>query len=340
MDKTERIEAFIVLGNIINENSTNPDKDVLIAAEKENPWFIKEFVIQAFKGLSVLLNKKNLKTWLESYHLTGKPTKTVGIVMPGNIPLAGFHDFLCTLVSGHNVMIHTSHSDSILIRYVAEELIKINDEFRSIISFRDKLTDADAIIATGSDNSSRYFNYYFRNIPHIVRRNRTSCAVLDGNESTKDLQNLADDIFLYFGLGCRNVSKIFLPEGYAPDNFKSVFSKYKWLTGHKKYYNNYLYRKSISSLSDQSFIDGEFFLLSESDELVSPVSVIYFQKYKNAGELNDLLSQKRDKIQCIVTGNSAMGNRISYGRAQFPSPWDYADQIDTLEFLDNLHFTG
>lgn len=336
MNKNQRINSFIALGQEIQRFILHPDESLLLKIRKENPWFIKEFVINAMKGITMLLQEKPINDWLNAYDLKGDQQKSVGIVMPGNIPLAGFHDLMCVLFSGYKAIIKPSHSDNILINFITDKLTAINKDFGSMIDRSGDFHAADAIIATGSDNTARYFKYNFRNKPSIIRQNRTSCAILNGEESDEDLTDLANDIFLYFGLGCRNVSKIYIPGTYNVESLIPYFSGYEWVKSHNKYFNNYLYRKGLARISSTSSIDTGFFHFENSRKIVSPISVIYFEKYNTEIELNSSIEQYSGKIQCIVTCTPGDLKSIKFGKAQYPGPSDYADDIDTLEFLDTL----
>jgi hypothetical protein len=336
MNKNQRLTSFISLGRELKRFISSPDDHILSEIQKENPWFIREFVIDSLTGISILLDVELMNAWLKNYDLTPTPGKAVGIVMPGNIPLAGFHDLMCVLLSGNNAIIKPSHSDRILTRFIVEKLFQINDEFRKMIVMDGNFNDADAIIATGSDNTSRYFRYYFSNKPCIIRRNRTSCAILNGNENKEDLKLLADDVFMYFGLGCRNVSKIFIPADYLVTDLELHFSPYNRLKNHNKYCNNYLYQKALAGLSGERIYDMKFFHFKENKGIMSPLSVIYYENYKTEYELDSFLQKYSDKIQCIVTGNQQNTHRVDFGQAQYPKPGDYADGVDTLEFLECL----
>jgi hypothetical protein len=249
--------------------------------------------------------------------------------MAGNIPLVGFHDFLTVLISGNNLIAKTSSKDPDLILFISKILAGINPEFTRMIHFTDgTLKGFDAVIATGSDNSARYFEYYFGKYPHIIRKNRNSIAIIDGSESDDDLKALGDDIFSYFGLGCRNVSKIYIPEGYDLNRMTCCWSSFEPLRHHSKYANNYDFSKAVFIVNREEFSDTGFLLMKESTSLSSPVAVLYFECYPSNENLNIITETISEKIQCIA-GNE----HTPFGRTQSPQLWDYADKVDTMEFL-------
>jgi hypothetical protein len=256
--------------------------------------------------------------------------------MAGNIPLVGFHDLLCVLITGHKLIAKLSSQDTVLMKFIGEQLKKINPKFSEQLFFEERLNGVEAVIATGSDNTSRYFEYYFRNIPSIIRKNRTSCAILMGEEPIEELQKLGMDMFSYFGLGCRNVSKIFIPEGYEVSKLLMAWEKYKGVVNHHKYANNYDYQKCLLLMNQTQFYDGGQVLLVESTSLVSPISVVYYEQYKNLEELKGNLQSLEEKIQCIVSAKGWYPKSIAFGEAQSPQLVDYADNVDTMKFLTGL----
>jgi hypothetical protein len=255
--------------------------------------------------------------------------------MAGNIPLVGFHDFLAVLISGHSILVKLSSKDSVLISWLADQLIQIDQRFSSRIHFAERLKNFDGIIATGSDNSSRYFTYYFGKYPNVIRKNRTSCAVLTGKETDSDLLTLGKDVFTYFGLGCRNVSKVYMPKSFEPTRLLQAWEPWKDIIHHHKYCNNYDYQKSILLVNRIPFFDSNFVLIQENERLVSPISVVYYEFYEDEGSLALKLAESKNKIQCVV--GHATPASVPFGKAQSPSLGDYADQIDTLKFLEGLN---
>ena len=278
------------------------------------------------------LEKENLRTWISKYNIKNEISK-VAIIMAGNFPLAGLHDLICVIISGNQGIIKPASDDKILINFFVEFLHKKFPETKNLITTTsDKLGDFDKVIATGSNNTFNYFEYYFRNKSTLLRKNRTSVAVISGNESQTDLELLSDDIFMYFGLGCRNVSKLFIPEGYDLNILKEKFKKYNHIVNHNKFYNNYNYQKTINTMNGELFIDGDYFLMKQSKEYAPPISVIYYDFYNEISEVEEAIKVNKNQIQCIVT-NLQIENSIKFGEAQKPKLYQYADDIDTLDFL-------
>ena len=278
------------------------------------------------------LENENLRTWISKYNIKNEISK-VAIIMAGNFPLAGLHDLICVIISGNQGIIKPASDDKILINFFIEFLHKKFPETKQLIkTTSDKLGDFDKVIATGSNNTFNYFEYYFRNKSTLLRKNRTSVAVISGNESQTDLELLSDDIFMYFGLGCRNVSKLFIPEGYDLNILKEKFKKYNHIVNHNKFYNNYNYQKTINTMNGELFIDGDYFLMKQSKEYAPPISVIYYDFYNEILEVQEAVKVNKNQIQCIVT-NLQIENSIKFGEAQKPKLYQYADDIDTLDFL-------
>jgi len=278
------------------------------------------------------LEKENLRTWISKYNIKNEISK-VAIIMAGNFPLAGLHDLICVIISGNQGIIKPASDDKILINFFIEFLHKKFPETKQLIkTTSDKLGDFDKVIATGSNNTFNYFEYYFRNKSTLLRKNRTSVAVISGNESQTDLELLSDDIFMYFGLGCRNVSKLFIPEDYDLNILKEKFKKYNHIVNHNKFYNNYNYQKIINTMNGELFIDGDYFLMKQSKEYAPPISVIYYDFYNEILEVQEAVKVNKNQIQCIVT-NLQIENSIKFGEAQKPKLYQYADDIDTLDFL-------
>jgi hypothetical protein len=334
MTLDQRIEAFVSLGRHLQTMDSDTRATLIDAARHENPWFTPENVQRALSGVSQYLNEATLRQWVSTYAFTKTSGKTVGLVMAGNIPLVGFHDLLCILISGHQALVKISSRDSKLNLYLLEQLTRIQPAFRDQVRVTEQLRDFDAVIATGSDNTARYFEYYFQKYPHIIRKNRSSVAILTGKETTAQLTQLGEDIFSYFGLGCRNVSKLLVPEGYSFHPLFESWNGYQDIIHHHKYCNNYDYQKSILLVNQVPFLDNGFVLLQESEKLVSPISVLYYQYYQNESDVKALIGKDEEKIQCIV-GSGAMAT-VSFGQAQSPRVWDYADHVDTIKFLLSL----
>lgn len=334
MNVHDRIAAFHNLANSLVTLDEDKFQSLALKAGSENPWFTENSIRMAVSNLVPMLSLDSLTQWVSPYDLNVS-SKKIAIVMAGNIPLVGFHDFLSVLISGHSVLIKTSSKDNTLIRFIADQLNAIEPRFQNRIEFAERLKDFDAIIATGSDNTSRYFEYYFGKYPNIIRKNRTSVAVINGNEQSSEIKDLGLDVFSYFGLGCRNVSKLFVPRSYTVESIFPNWDSYHDTIHHHKYANNYDYQKSILLVGRVPFLDCGYVMLQETDRLVSPISVIYYEYYDSVDDLNNKLVTNEAKIQCIVD-NSGKYSKTKFGQAQSPRLEDYADQIDTLKFLTNL----
>jgi hypothetical protein len=347
MNIEERIRSFSILGEHLREFSSGRETpgfpggaarivETLTRAEMQNPWFTRDNMAYALKAWGELLTEQNLTEWLRAYpgiESCGNP-KRVGVVMAGNIPLAGFHDFLCVLLSGHYLVARLSKQDELLLPLFGELLAEQDNRWKDRMTLTSgKLSGFDAVIATGSNNTSRYFDYYFGKYPHIIRRNRTSVAVLDGHESNQDLQGLGSDLFLYFGLGCRSVSKLFLPEGYDLARLEEPFSRWSHLAHHHKFRNNYEYHRSVFLINAISYADGGFFLLKEDAALASPVAVVYFEQYKDHNQALRKLDESAGLLQCVVANIPGDRKYLAPGRTQQPALGDYADGVDTMRFL-------
>jgi len=334
MTSEERINAFDVLGQLLEDLTPDEFQSLAEKVRNENPWFTEANVRLAIGGVRTFLLPSELRSWATAFRLDTIPKK-VAVVLAGNIPMVGFHDLLCVLISGHSILIKSSSKDSVLMKFLTDSLINVEPRFHERIEFAEQLKGFDAVIATGSDNASRYFEYYFGKYPGIIRKNRTSVAILHGDESVEDIRALGTDVFSYFGLGCRNVSKVFLPTGYKIEKLFEPWESFRDIIHHHKYCNNYDYQKSILLVTSTPFLDNGFVMLQETNRLVSPIAVIYFEYYKNRRALNDSLNGVVSKIQCIVenTGES----NIKFGQAQFPGLGDYADRIDTMKFLTELN---
>lgn len=332
MTLQDRIEWLSKLGDYML--STERDwSDALEKAGRENGWFIPEFTDIAIKNIATaFLKKEKLENWAANYQLTSqtKTPRKVGIVMAGNIPLVGFHDFLCVFITGHKAIIKPSSKDQVLIKHLVQKLIEWKPGLAEVIQFSEMLKGCDAYIATGSNNTSRYFEYYFGKYPHIIRRNRTSVAILTGQETDTELGKLADDVYLYFGLGCRNVTKIYVPVDYDFVPLLEIFKKYNYLADHHKYKNNYDYNLALHILNKKFYMTNGSVLVVEEPALFSPISQLNYEFYTDKKILAEQLLQNPD-MQCLVSKD-----HIPFGGAQSPSLTDYADGIDTMAFLRDL----
>lgn len=336
MNLKERTTAFRQLVERIENLAPEEENNLFISARNQNSWFTEDSIRLSLNGMVRFLSEEHLFTWVSRYNLEPQAAKKVGVAMAGNIPLVGFHDFLCILLSGHQLIAKLSSQDSVLLQFITQELLRIEPRFGPFIHFEEQLKGIDAVIATGSDNTSRYFEYYFRKIPRIIRKNRTSCAILLGEEPSEELTKLGLDIFSYFGLGCRNVSKLFVPQGYNLAHLLDSWEGYKEIIHHHKYVNNYDYQKSLLLINQVPFLDNGFVMLTQNETLVSPISVIFYEEYADQNELYQKLTLNQNKIQCIVSAQGWYKESVAFGEAQFPYAWDYADNIDTLRFLEGL----
>lgn len=336
MKKAERIAAFAKLGEKILEETKSNFDSIGPLVENENPWFTLENTKKALLVNGEELVEGNLIKWTENLREIDVP-KIVGLVLAGNIPLVGFHDILSVLISGHFAAIKPSSKDTVLLKLVLKWLVEIEPRFQKNFDFKEKLDAIDAVIATGSTNTARYFEQYFSKYPNIIRQGRTSVAVLSGAETPKELSALADDIFDYFGLGCRNVSKIFLPEGYDLVKLLDSWQHKLSIVNHHKYSNNYDYYKSIYLLNKTPHLDSGFSVVTETEELAAPIALNYYEFYTNLSGVQHILNQKKDNIQCIVGGDDIKFRTESFGQTQRPKLWDYADGTDTLKFLEGLN---
>lgn len=332
MHISTRIAAFSRLGAWLkSEEGREAREEWAAVATSRNGWFIPENVEASLDAISgAFLSEESLRRWVSSYpEFAPAEPKKVGLVLAGNIPAVGFHDVLSVLISGHIALIKPSSQDDALIRFLLGKLVELEPGFAPFVLFQERMNDADAIIATGSDNSARYFEYYFAKKPHIIRKNRSSVSILDGTETSDELLALGKDITAYYGLGCRNVSKVFVPLNYDFTTFFEAIAPLETITHNHKYVHNYDYNKSIFLVNRTPFLDNGFLLLTESEALVSPISVLFYERYSDRAALEAGLPN--DKIQCI-----AGKDFIPFGETQTPRLWDYADGVDTLAFLSEL----
>ena len=352
MDLQERINAFVKLGTFLNQftrDGFTKDNNVvandlffdgfkhqLKLAKEDNGWFTNDNVFFSLESWSKALSENNINKWIEAYNFKSVKTKTVAIIMAGNIPLVGFHDFLSVLISGHSVLVKQSSNDKHLLPFLAKYLEIVEPSFKGKIAFtQEKLEHFDAVIATGSNNTARYFEYYFKDKPSIIRKNRNSVAILNGNETHEQLEALSEDIFRYYGLGCRNVSKFFIPKGYNFDNFFKAVYKWHPIINQSKYVNNYDYNKAVYIMSEFDMLENGFLMIKEDESFSSPIATLFYETYDSIESLKTYLKSKKDNIQCIVA-NGFSSNEIVFGQTQHPQLWDYADNIDTVDFLLTL----
>lgn len=355
MDIERKIEAFARLGkfmilfgvkhppetknNLLYEEHGEKIEEAITKAFHLNGWFTEENVRHAMSSIGDSLTRGKLEQWLGNYKIDeNKEPKQVGLVMAGNVPMVGFHDMLCVLLSGNISVGKLSSDDRLLLPRIAEVLIDIEPGFKDRLLFTEGIfKDIDAVIATGSNNTARYFEHYFGKYPHIIRKNRNSVAVLDGNETEEELYALGKDIFQYFGLGCRNVSKIFIPESFDLDRLFGAILPYSDVVNNKKYGNNYDYNKTLYLLKGgENLLENGFLLLKEDMGLSSPVATLFYERYSDEEGLKERLRADLPNIQCIVSRLDLGPGTVAFGKAQSPELWDYADRVDTMKFLLSL----
>lgn len=336
MHSKQLISALCALG----QHFASDAEELTVAmrqAEFQNGWFTQEELKHALHHWAKWLTEEQLTHWLERYpSLPVQHPKKVGIIMAGNIPLVGFHDLLCVLLSGHEALVKPSSDDSVMITYI----IRFLQQHDSSLEFRlhtvERLTDFEAVIATGSNNTNRYFEYYFRDVPHVLRRNRTSVAVLTGSETPEQLKQLGEDIFRYFGLGCRNVAKIFVPQHFTPDALYEALYSYGYVSEHNKFINNHDYYRAIYLMNQEKFLDNNFLIFKEQQQLHSPVGVLYYERYESIADVQTRLIELQNEIQCVVGATRILEQEIPFGQTQQPTLTDYADGVDVMAFLENI----
>lgn len=343
MDIAQKINVFVQLGDSIREFSADQRTALGHMVKLKNEWFAPQSLNLALQGLQQYLNRENLAKWLAKYPslFADKGNdfvpKKIGIVMTGNVPAAGFHDLLSVVMSGHILYAKLNAEDEVLMKELIRLLTEIAPELKEQIIVTDKLKGIDALIATSNDKSSRYLEAYFGHLPHIIRKNRRSVAVLNGNETTEDLEKLGNDIFQYFGMHCRNVGKLLVPKGYKFDTFfETILPWGKTLLEHTKYTNSYEHHRSLFLMKQMNMLDNNFLIIAEYDSLDSPAGVMFYEYYDNEEDLKQKLAKQTNNIQAVVTKSSLVENRINFGEAETPQLWDYADGVDTMAFLTRI----
>lgn len=353
MDRIQsRVQAFHQLGQFLSQFTQKetirkegiPHNELffdgfqhqLKIAEERNNWFTKANLLFAIENWTQALQLEQLQQWISSENIGRNTEKKVAIIMAGNIPLVGFHDFLSVLISGHQVLVKQSSNDKHLLPFLAKYLEYTTPELKGKISFtEEKLTDFDAVIATGSNNTARYFEYYFKDKPSIIRKNRNSVAIITGDETEEDLQELSEDVFRYFGLGCRSVSKLFVPRGYNFDAFfKGMYQQHE-IINNQKYANNYDYNKAVYLMSEFDILENGFLMIKEDESYASPIASVFYEYYDNTDDLKRKLYEDREQIQCVVA-KDFIAEEVRFGQTQYPLLWDYADGVNTLEFLSKI----
>lgn len=342
MNREKQISGLAQLGFYINkflevkpENYNEVDEKfaaLLRKSEIENSWFTQESQRFALKQWADLLTEENLNHWLSKYK-PSHDSKKVGLILAGNIPMVGFHDVISVILSQHIALIKLSSKDRTILPFLLNKWQEFS-EAELQYEFVEKLQDFDAVIATGSNNTARYLEYYFKNHLSIIRKNRTSIAVLKGDETPEELQLLAEDIFRYYGLGCRNVTRLFIPQDFVIDGLFENFLNFKEIINHNKYANNYEYNRAIYLLNQERFWDNNFVMLKEDEALFSPLSVINFTRYKNIDEVKSFINENEENIQAIVAKPELGLDSIALGEAQNPDLETYADHVDTMQFLE------
>lgn len=334
MRLSDRIDALCLLGDTLRQREHL--EDVVNEAFINNPWFTPKNIHNALDAIANnFLNRDKIHRWLASYDLGNIRSKRIGLIPAGNVPLVGIHDIISVLVTGHHLLIKPSDKDKVLTNRLLEDLVKIEKEFANYIQVMEKLKGYDAVIATGSDNSARYFQSYFKHVPHIIRKNRNSVAVLDGNESQDDLSALGLDVFTYFGMGCRNVSKVYIPKGYDLNVLLEVLHEYNdQVIHHHKYFNNFEYNLALFLLNKTPFLNNGCIIITESESLHSRIACLHYEFYESKESLYEKLKAAEDSIQCIVSKIPIFDLEIiPFGKTQSPELWDYADGVDSIKFL-------
>ena len=345
MNLIKRIEAFRKLSEFltdfrINNNNDNDNlANAVNLASAHNQWFTIDNILFSIQSIAKSIEKQAIESWISNYKLETNHTSVskIGVVMAGNLPLVGFHDFFYVLMSGNHIIAKLSSDDKYLLPAIADKLIEFEPEFADFISFTEnKLENFDAVIATGSNNTARYFEYYFGKYPHIIRKNRNAVAVLSGNETKDELAALGNDITQYFGMGCRSVSKLYIPKNYNFNNLLDSLTAFNKILDTTKYYNNYEYYKSIYLINLLPFYDNGSIILKEENLISSPISVVYYEFYDTIEDLNRFFAENAEQIQCVVSNNTAINGAIPFGNAQSPTLMNYADGVDVMEFLLGL----
>ncbi|NDI98811.1 acyl-CoA reductase [Flavobacterium sp. LaA7.5] len=352
MTLTQTKKAFATLGKFLSQfseddavkNESVPHNDTFFdnfinliqLSQSHNGWFTPQQVYFAIQSWAEALTDDNLDKWLENYTINYTEPKTVGLVLAGNIPMVGFHDFLSVLITGNKALVKASSNDQHLLPFLAKYLIAVEPKLADRITFTEgKLEGFDAVIATGSNNTARYFEYYFKDKPAIIRKNRNSVAILTGKETKEELTALGEDIFRYFGLGCRNVSKLYVPKDYDFKDFFEAMFTYGDIVHYEKYANNYDYNKAVFLMSNFKILDNEFMTLKEDTSYASPISSVFYEYYDDIDNLKQKLEAEHEQLQCVVS-NGITENSIPFGQTQKPALWDYADNVDTISFLSKI----
>jgi len=339
LSREERIKILVELGRKLTRENENFEK-AKVKAFAHNPWFTTENIDKAVQSIrKYFLDKMLLSKWIENYPVPESSLKNVGLIMAGNIPLVGFHDLLCVFVAGHRSRIKLSSKDEVLMKFVLDELIRIDARCELYFSIEERLSEIDAVIATGSNNTSRYFEYYFGKYPNIIRKNRNGVAVLTGDEEEDDLRTLSADFFDFFGLGCRNITKLYVPESYDFEPMLGIFDEMEAISHHHKYRNNFDYNFALYLLNKDKFLVSKTLILKEDPSYISRIACLHHESYTDLKLLKNKLESDEEMIQCIATKTGVQfgfESEIKLGDTQIPSLTDYADGVDTMDFLIRL----
>lgn len=337
VELSQRIKGLVGLGKYLSHVHPDDLEELIHSIRGRNSWFDKENILYSIEGLKTLLNKESIERFVSNYELELADNKTIGIVMAGNLPAVGFHDLLLVLLTGSKAVVKLSQQDEVLMRFLIKSLIEIEPSFSIEIIEKLSLDDLDGVIATGSDNTSRYFESYFNRIPNIIRKNRTSVAVLTGEESSGEFVDLGKDVFQYYGLGCRNVSKIYVPKGFDFPKMLDEFKAFERVTLEHKYDNNYTYHKSVYLINGRKHLDTGFLMITEDESLHSPLSVLYYEFYDTLDHIFESLTNIEDKLQCIATNvPNTLSNSVKLGQTQNPRINDFADGVDVVKFIKGI----
>jgi hypothetical protein len=338
--KTSGFLIEFINGRLYGDTYSTRLLELIEKAPIKNPFFTINEVTRAIQSIAFALNEKDIDEWFLNYKDDMEKVvnpKKIGVIMAGNIPFVGWHDMISVIVSGNDFIGKPSSDDADLMPFLADLMMEFEPSLNGRIHFTERLNNIDAVIATGSNNSARYFDYYFGKYPHIIRKNRNAVAVINGFETAEDFKELGNDIFQYFGLGCRNVSKLYVPKDYDFNLFFESIEGLHPIINHHKYANNYDYNRTILLMKQVPFLDNNFMILNEDKSLSSPISVLNYERYENTDKLKEIINNQKDAIQCIASLNGYYPESINFGTTQQPKLWDYADGVDTLKFLFELN---
>ena len=332
MSLESRINKLVGLGKYIQANGEELQAAAHLAYLNNN-WFTKDFTYKMLNNVvAYYLEEGALRKWATEYAVENLAPKKVALILAGNIPMVGFHDVLCSYIAGHQTLIKYSDKDEILIPHLLKKLDD-PDQFRRV----ERLEDFDAIIATGSNNSARYFESYFGKYPHIIRKNRNGVAILSGEETKEDFKALGRDIFTYFGLGCRSVAKIYVPQEYDFVPLMETLHTFNDLIHHNKFKNNFDYNYALYLLNKDNLFWNGCLCVKEDTSLHSRIASLHFEYYKDEDHLGELLESQKENIQCIVSLKPIDAYPcFKFGDAQQPYLNNYADGVDTMQFLTTL----